>query len=168
MQKGAGEEPSPPLRGRGQGEGGGGAKARLARLARAPGALQTSERAERQAKRLRGVATRAEQSLWKALRKLAPEGAHFRRQVPIGPYVVDFASHGARLIVEVDGGIHELDVVSQRDAARDAWLKGRGYAVIRITNQQALFDPVGAAERILAERGVGAPTPTPPRKGEGL
>jgi very-short-patch-repair endonuclease len=70
------------------------------------------------------------------------------------------------LIVELDGGIHTLEAVKPRNVERDAWFRGRGYAVIRITNEKALFDPVGAVERIVAQ--LGANTPTPPRKGSGL
>ncbi|MGQ0533141.1 MAG: endonuclease domain-containing protein [Caulobacteraceae bacterium] len=54
------------------------------------------------------------------LRRLAPERAHFRKQAPIGPFVVDFAGHAAKLVVELDGGAHgALDV-----AERDAWIEG--------------------------------------------
>jgi very-short-patch-repair endonuclease len=136
--------------------------------ARPAGAIQTSERGERLAPRLRSNATPAEKKLWGALRKLDLDGTHFRRQAPFGPYVVDFVCHKARLIVEVDGGIHNHPAVALRDAERETWLRQRGYSVVRITNQDALFDPAGAAERIAGLVGAHTPTPTPPRKGEGL
>jgi len=125
---------------------------------RRTGAVQTSERGERLAPRLRANATPAEKKLWRALRKLDLNGTHFRRQAPFGPYVVDFVCHRARLIIEVDGGIHNHPAVTARDAEREAWLRQRGYSVIRITNQDALFDSAGVAERIGGL--IGADTPT--------
>jgi very-short-patch-repair endonuclease len=116
--------------------------------ARPGGAIPTSERGERLAPRLRSNATPAEKKLWAALRKLDLNGTHFRRQAPFGPYIVDFVCHRARLIVEVDGGIHNHPTVTARDAERESWLRSRGYTVIRITNQDALYDPAGVATQI--------------------
>ena len=158
-------EPSSPLRGRGQGDGG--ASAGFTARPRAPGAIHTSERSDRAAKRLRGDQTAAEKSLWKVLRNLELNGTHFRRQVLFGDYVADFACHGARLIVEVDGGIHNWDLVAARDAEREDWLKTRGYRVVRITNELALFDPHAAVERIAGEIGAVTPTPNPSPQGGG-
>ena len=126
--------------------------------ARPGGAIPTSERGERLARSLRASATPAEKTLWAALRKLNLDGAHFRRQAPFGPYVVDFVCHRSRLIVEVDGGIHKHPVVAARDTERETWLRQRGYSVIRITNQDALFDPAGVAKRLA---GLVAQTPIP-------
>jgi len=95
------------------------------------------------------------------LRKLDLKGTHFRRQAPFGPYVVDFVCHRARLIVEVDGGIHNHPAVIARDAERENWLRSRGYTVIRIANQDALFDPAGAATRIAGLIGSNTLTSTP-------
>jgi len=69
--------------------------------------------------------------------------------------------------VEVDGGIHRLDVVAARDAEREAWLNTRGYRVIRITNDEALTDPHAAVQRIAGEIGAGTPTPNPSPQGGG-
>jgi very-short-patch-repair endonuclease len=160
----SGREPSPPLRGRGQGEGGAGAVS--VRKSRTPGAIATSERGDRAAKRFRAEPTKAEASLWKVLRKLDLEGAHFRRQAPFGAYVVDFVCHH-RLVVEVDGGVHRLEVVAARDAEREAWLTARGYRVLRITNDEALFDPHAAVQRIAGEIGACTPTPNPSPQGGG-
>jgi very-short-patch-repair endonuclease len=129
--------------------------------ARRSGAIPTSERGERLAPRLRSNATPAEKKLWVVLRKLDLNGTHFRRQAPFGPYVVDFVCHRARLIVEVDGGIHRHPAVTARDAEREAWLSSRGYTVIRITNQDALFDPAGVATRIAGLIGLNTPNSTP-------
>ncbi|HEX7757864.1 MAG TPA: DUF559 domain-containing protein [Caulobacteraceae bacterium] len=134
--------------------------------ARTPGAIHTAERSDRSARRMRRDPTYAEKQLWKALRQI--EQHHFRRQAPFGPYVVDFVCHASRLIVEVDGGIHNLDVVAQRDAEREAWLVDRGYRVIRFSNLQALETDVTLAT-ILAEIGADTPTPNPsPQGGGGL
>ena len=133
--------------------------------ARKPGALIKSDRADRAARRLRRAPTFAEAKLWKLLRRA---DVHFRRQAPFGPYVVDFVCHGARLIVELDGGIHDLPEVAARDAEREAWLTGRGYRVMRFSNDQATADPNSLVQLILETVGAGTPTPTPPRKGEGL
>ena len=96
-----------------------------------------------------------------ALRKLDLNGTHFRRQAPFGPYIVDFVCHRARLIVEVDGGIHNHPAVTARDAERETWLRQRGYSVIRIANQDALFDPAGVATRIAGLIGSKTLTSTP-------
>ena len=138
------------------------------------------------ARRLRRDATDAESVLWYALRDKLP-AARFRRQVPFGPYFADFASHGARLIVEVDGGQHG----PERDAARTDFLRGEGYRVIRFWNNDvlqnldgvlqmiatALPSPLvgeGGAQRRMrgAEHGSAPasgrhPHPSPPHKGEG-
>jgi len=128
---------------------------------RRSGVIPTSERGERLAARLRANATPAEKKLWKALRQLNLDGTHFRRQAPFGPYIVDFVCHRARLIVEVDGGIHKHPAVVARDAERESWLRQRGYSVVRITNQDALFDPAGVALRIAGLIGAAVPIPTP-------
>ena len=70
------------------------------------------------ARRLRAKATEAEILLWKRLRSLETEGTHFRRQVPIGPYVADFACMAARLVIELDGSQHDTDAMRRRDQIR--------------------------------------------------
>jgi very-short-patch-repair endonuclease len=109
--------------------------------------------------------TFAEKQLWHVLRRI--DGFHFRRQVPFGAYVVDFACHPARLIVEVDGGIHDFDVVAARDAERARWLEGRGYRVVRLRNADVIADPGAAVQRILAGVSAGTPTPDPSPQGGG-
>jgi very-short-patch-repair endonuclease len=90
------------------------------------------------AKGLRRRMTWSEQALWKELRKL---DVNFRRQAPIGRYVTDFASHGRKLVIEVDGGVHErLDEVALRDAERQSWLEEQGYKAIRFTDRQVEDD----------------------------
>ncbi len=62
--------------------------------------------------------------------------ARFRRQVPVGPYVADFLSYGARLVVEADGAGHD----AAKDARRDAWFAGQGWRVVRFSNSAILTD----------------------------
>mgnify|MGYP002139383133 CR=1 FL=1 len=83
------------------------------------------------AKQLRRTMTDAEHRLWKHLRAHRLDGQKFRRQQPIGPYVVDFVHFGVRLIVEADGGQH---ADAPHDKVRDAWLQ----AQIQKSRPQAL------------------------------
>jgi len=76
---------------------------------------------------------------WKVLRDRRMEDFKFRRQMPIGPYIADFACPSIRLIVELDGGVHDLRV--EQDAVRDAWLSANGWTVIRFRNQAVLINP---------------------------
>lgn len=81
------------------------------------------------ARRLRQSPTRTEARLWDRLRRFEPR---FRRQAPLGSYVVDFACLKPRLVVEVDGGVHDLTEVALRDLKRDEWLVSEGYRVLRV------------------------------------
>ena len=87
------------------------------------------------AKQLRKTMTEAEHRLWHHLRAHRYAGFKFRRQHPIGPYIVDFAALRHRLVVEADGGQHNGDA---RDARRDAWLAGQGFRVLRFWNHEVL------------------------------
>ncbi len=97
-----------------------------------------TEHKSRFAKELRQRATDTERMLWAVLRRKNLDGARFRKQQPIGPYVVDFFCSAAKLVVELDGGQHgEIDN-QEYDAARTAFLNGLGYRVLRITNYDFL------------------------------
>jgi very-short-patch-repair endonuclease len=93
-----------------------------------------------QAKSLRRNSTEAEKKLWSLLRDRRLDDWKFRRQVPLGPYVVDFYCSEAKLIVEADGGQH-ADSVS--DAIRTAWLEKNGYCVKRYWNNDILTNSEG-------------------------
>jgi very-short-patch-repair endonuclease len=96
------------------------------------------------ARSLRRRMTRSEETLWAELRKL---NVNFRRQAPIGRYFADFASHGGKLVVEVDGEVHErLPEVALRDIERQRWLEGEGYRVLRFTDRQVRADVHGCVE----------------------
>lgn len=99
------------------------------------------------ARALRSNMTDAERALWQLLRGRNLEGARFRRQVPIGPYVADFASFEPRLVIECDGGQHG----TERDASRDAYLKAQGFDVVRLWNHEVLQQPEGAWAAISAK-----------------
>lgn len=87
------------------------------------------------AKELRGQMTDAEQRLWYRLRAHRFHGLKFKRQAPIGPYVVDFVCFDRRLIIELDGGQHADNAT---DSRRDDWLRNEGYRVLRFWNHDVL------------------------------
>lgn len=97
------------------------------------------------ARRLRRDQTEAEGKLWEALRGCRLDGWKWRRQVPVGPFIVDFLCLEASLSVEVDGGIHAER--ADRDARRDAYLADRGLKVLRFWNGEVSGD----LERVLWE-----------------
>lgn len=98
------------------------------------------------ARRLRSRPTEAETRLWSRLRQCQIEGCKFRRQAPIGPYVVDFVSHSHRLIIEVDGGQHSWR--ANKDKKRDTWLRQQRYSVLRFWNSEVLTNTNGVVARI--------------------
>jgi very-short-patch-repair endonuclease len=117
------------------------------------------------ARSLRRRQTDAERRLWGRLRDRRLLGAKFARQVPIGPYVVDFCCRERKLIVELDGGQHA--VRAPAEAERTAFLEALGYRVLRFWNNDALANTDGVLLRIVAALGAG-PSPRPsPRGGEG-
>ena len=95
------------------------------------------------ARAMRAEPTDAERRLWHALRDRRMQALKFRRQAPVGPYIVDFLCVAHRLIVEADGSQH---AESRRDGVRDAWLEQQGYAVLRFSNRDILT----ARESVLA------------------
>ena len=101
----------------------------------------------RWARRLRSEMTGVELLLWSRLRNRQLDGFKFRRQVPHGPYVCDFACLPAKLIVEVDGPGH--DSRWHRDLERDAWLEGEGYQVLRFSADDVLRELDLVLEAIL-------------------
>jgi very-short-patch-repair endonuclease len=92
--------------------------------------------------------TDAEQRLWMRLRADQIPGYRFRRQVPIGPYVVDFACLKARLVIEVDGSQHAKAV--ERDQQRTAWLASQGFRLLRFWDNDVLSHTDSVLEAIRA------------------
>jgi very-short-patch-repair endonuclease len=97
---------------------------------------------------LRSAATTSEARLWNALRCRQLRGVAFRRQVVVGPYIVDFLAPEAKLVVEVDGGYHARQ--SRQDARRDAELRKLGYRVLRLPAELVMREPAEALARIEA------------------
>ena len=87
------------------------------------------------ARKLRRDMTQAEAILWRSLRGGGLDGMKFRRQVPIGRYVVDFLCVEHRFAVELDGAPHDRDAQKNHDAFRDARLREHGYRVLRLRNE---------------------------------
>jgi very-short-patch-repair endonuclease len=119
------------------------------------------EHAHRTARELRQRATPSEQVLWAELRADRFRAYRFRRQHPIGPYIVDFFSSRAALIVEIDGPIHDSQV--EYDVDRQAELEGVGYRVLRVTGEQVMRDlstVLGLIEHAVRES-PHPPTPSP-------
>jgi very-short-patch-repair endonuclease len=114
---------------------------------------------------LRAKPTDAERKLWWHLRRrLKTPDTHFRRQVRIGRYIADFASHGARLVIEVDGGQHATQ--TDADTERTKALEANGYRVLRFWNNDVLANIDGVLEEI--QRAITTtPTPNPSPQGEG-
>jgi very-short-patch-repair endonuclease len=94
--------------------------------------------------------TDAEVMLWSKLRLKELHGAHFRRQHPVGSYIADFACVAAKLIVEVDGATHSSDREIAYDGRRDAYMKQRGWNVIRVNNYDVYKNLDRVCEMILA------------------
>ena len=114
---------------------------------------QTSKVTVRKARGLRRVMSPPEVLLWQRLR-LRPGGVKFRRQHPGGVYVADFYAAEGRVIVEVDGVVHDFRV--ERDGVRDEWLRGQGFVVVRVAAVDVLKDVEavvdGVVRVILASR----------------
>ena len=110
--------------------------------------------ANRFARNLRRNATGAERTLWQQLRLLKAEGFHFRRQVPIGEQIADFACYRRRIVIELDGGHHSEPEHEAADALRTARLAARGFKVLRFWNVDVLQNLEGVIDSIRAELGL--------------
>jgi len=120
---------------------------------------------EIRARAMRIEPTEAERKLWWNLRhRLALPASHFRRQVRLGHYIVDFASHGLKLVIELDGGQHAER--TELDAKRTRFLEREGYRVLRFWNNDVMQNIDGVLE-VIQSFILATPTPTPPHKGEG-
>jgi very-short-patch-repair endonuclease len=121
-------------------------------------------RAHARAKKLRADETPSEKKLWKILRTLKHEGAHFRRQCQVGHFVYDFACLSQRLLIELDGAVHDDAEVRARDLRKTADAERRGYRVLRLQNAEVEYP-----ERVIDQVRVClmAPHPCPSPKGEG-
>ena len=126
--------------------------------------MHSASRSDTQrARQLRNEMTVAEVRLWTRLQRDQIDGHRFRRQVPIGPYVLDFLCVKSRLAIEVDGGQHA--VAAEKDDRRTAWLEERGFRVLRFWNNDVLKETDGVVQRI--REALTDPLPDPPHNGEG-
>ena len=105
------------------------------------------ERNVARARSLRASMSLPEVLLWRQLRQNTE--AKFRRQHPLGPYVLDFYCAAAKLCVEIDGIAHSMGNRPERDAARDDWLGGRGIEIVRIPATDVLRSPIDTAEALI-------------------
>ncbi len=125
---------------------------------------QVSESPRDYARGLRGRQTDAERRLWSRLRDRRLLGHKFARQVPIDRYVVDFCCRERKLVVELDGGQHAIQLVY--DADRTVFLSERGYRVLRFWDNDVLANTDGVLHRIA--QALAGPSPRPsPQRGEG-
>jgi very-short-patch-repair endonuclease len=113
------------------------------------------------AKRLRKDSTETERHLWKYLRNRQIESFKFRRQQPVGSYVVDFVNFDKKVVIELDGGQH---AVNTGDKIRDKWLRAEGYQVLRFWDNQVFSNVEGVLETI--RDALLTPHPVPLPQGE--
>jgi very-short-patch-repair endonuclease len=102
------------------------------------------------ARHLRKMMSDGERKLWRAVRGKQLDGARFRRQHPIGRYIVDFVCLERRLIIEMDGGQHTEDAHVASDARRDAWLASEGSRVLRVSSAEVYGNLTGVVDTIWA------------------
>ena len=100
------------------------------------------------ARHLRVSSNPAEKYLWSKIRRKQFLGLRFRRQVPFGPYVLDFLCIEKKLVIEIDGDSHYEQVVQDKDRERDVYLKQRGLTVLHFGHTQTLQNIIEILERI--------------------
>lgn len=119
----------------------------------------------RYAQEMRKNPTESEKTLWNILRKFRYKGYIFRRQHPVDIFIADFYCHKLKLIVEVDGDIHESDQSMEYDDGRSAELEKYGLRIIRFSNDQVLKETDKVASQILTYI-TSLPSPSPPGEGD--
>jgi very-short-patch-repair endonuclease len=115
------------------------------------------------AKNLRQNSTNAEKIMWGCLRAKRLNGLKFRRQEPIGKYIVDFVCYDKKLIIELDGGQHAMP--DSKDSQRDSWLESKGFKVLRFWNNDVLVSTESVLEVINITVKHGPLSLSLPRKG---
>ncbi|MBX3430600.1 MAG: DUF559 domain-containing protein [Hyphomonadaceae bacterium] len=121
-------------------------------------------RTKLRAKELRKELTPSEKKLWHLLREI--EGVRFRKEVPIGDYVFDFACYGARLLIEIDGSIHERADVQANDQAKAIYAATQGFRLLRLQNNDVWDRPAWVVAQVRARLDAPHP-PTPSPQGRG-
>jgi very-short-patch-repair endonuclease len=110
--------------------------------------MRATANSMRTARQQRRSMSPPEVKLWALLRR-SPAGIRFRRQHPIGPFVADFYCPAAKLVIEIDGMVHDNANALLRDKARDDYLQGLGLKLIRIPAAEVLADPGAVAEGLV-------------------
>ncbi|MBX3430108.1 MAG: DUF559 domain-containing protein [Hyphomonadaceae bacterium] len=113
--------------------------------------MRKEYRVTQKARVLRQNMTKAEVILWVNIRKRALNGARFRRQHPIGPYIADFTCPAAKLIVEVDGSTHSTPEELAYDARRTKYVEQQGWTVFRVTNTD-IYENMDGVWRAISAR----------------
>ena len=114
------------------------------------------------ARLLRGRSTEAEKLLWRNLQGKQLK-YKFRRQQPIGPYIVDFVNFEKRIVIELDGGQHAIE--KENDSRRDSWLNSEGFEVLRFWNNEVFENLEGVLD--VVRRKLLSPSPNPSHQGRG-
>ena len=119
------------------------------------------EKLQKKARILRKNMTDAERAIWKSVRNRQLGGFKFRRQKPIGPFIVDFVCIEKKMVIEIDGGQHALNTA--HDVKRSEFLRNRGYKILRFWNSDVLKEKNAVLEEILSNlKGSPSPRPSPP------
>jgi len=113
---------------------------------------------------LRQAQTEAERRVWFELRDRRFMGLKFRRQHPVAGFVTDFSCFEAKIIVELDGGQHNLEPAKEQDNQRTKILQSQGYRVIRFGNNDILSNMNGCLEELRAVVATSSPQPSPPKE----
>ena len=124
--------------------------------------VKTSRKLVSIARKPRKDSTEVEKYLWRYLRGEQLEGYKFRRQQPIGKYVVDFVNFERKIVIEADGGQHAID--KEKDRKRDEWLNREGFKVLRFWDNEIFTNIEGVIE-IIREKLL-TPHPASPTRGE--
>ncbi len=111
--------------------------------------MNPDPRALGRARELRKAMSPPEAALWIHLRDKRLNGLKFRRQHPLGPYILDFYCDAARLAVEVDGGVHHTEAQAAHDTCRDRWLAEQGVRTLRVSAEWPRRDMAGLLEHIV-------------------
>ena len=100
---------------------------------------------------MRKDGTTAEKLLWENIRRNKLGGYAFRRQHPIGRYITDFYCCKTRLVIEIDGNIHERDDINEYDMIREKEIKSKAINILRFTNDEIYSDMANVLLKIKSE-----------------
>ena len=131
--------------------------------------MRSSILTAKRAKALRRDMTGPEVMLWARLRVRSPDQPVFRRQHPMGPYILDFYCPAAKLAIEIDGSTHGEEDQMAHDVRRDDWLAGQGVTVYRTSASSVFRDAVQVADAVRnhAQERLASPAPSTPRSSAG-